>query len=119
MAIVLEAMIGVQTSEIDFWVTNILEEQNSEARRREMRCPSLLHISSVLKPDEVLDLNRSPINKIFQSEQTLALHSIQNRRKNTCTFVRTKTRTTGNRYIELNDPKRQRSLENAFCTIVE
>ncbi|KAA6356877.1 MAG: hypothetical protein EZS28_047595, partial [Streblomastix strix] len=36
MAKVLEAMTGVQANEIDFWATNILDEQNGEARRREI-----------------------------------------------------------------------------------
>ncbi|KAA6383878.1 MAG: hypothetical protein EZS28_020595, partial [Streblomastix strix] len=53
MANVLEAMTGVQASEIDFWATNILDEQNGEARRREIQCPSLLPITSVPVPDEV------------------------------------------------------------------
>ncbi|KAA6394468.1 MAG: hypothetical protein EZS28_010005 [Streblomastix strix] len=34
---VLEAMTGVQANEIDFWATNILDEQNGEARRREIQ----------------------------------------------------------------------------------
>ncbi|KAA6358766.1 MAG: hypothetical protein EZS28_045709, partial [Streblomastix strix] len=52
MAKVLEALTGVQASEIDFWAKNILDEQNGEARRREIQCLSLLHITSVPVPDE-------------------------------------------------------------------
>ncbi|KAA6370467.1 MAG: hypothetical protein EZS28_034007 [Streblomastix strix] len=73
MAKVLEAMTGVQTNEIDFWATNILDEQNGEALRREIQCPSLLPVTSVPVPDEVQDAKRSPIYKIKQSEQALAL----------------------------------------------
>ncbi|KAA6389520.1 MAG: hypothetical protein EZS28_014952, partial [Streblomastix strix] len=73
MAKVLEVMTGVQASKIDFWATNFLEEQNGEARRLEIQCPSLLPITSVPVPDEVLDSKRSPIDKILQSEQALAL----------------------------------------------
>jgi hypothetical protein len=75
MAKVLEAMTSVQANEIDFWATNILDEQNGEARRREIQCPSLLPVTSVPVPDEVLDTKRSPIDKILQSEQTLALYN--------------------------------------------
>ncbi|KAA6344518.1 MAG: hypothetical protein EZS28_052235, partial [Streblomastix strix] len=55
MAKVLEAMTGLQASEIDVWATNILDQQNDEARRREIQCPSLLSITSVPEHDEVLD----------------------------------------------------------------
>ncbi|KAA6358612.1 MAG: hypothetical protein EZS28_045861, partial [Streblomastix strix] len=65
---------GVQVNEIDFWATNILDEQNGEARRREIQCPSLLPVTSVPVPDEVLDAKRSPIDKILQNEQALALY---------------------------------------------
>ncbi|KAA6381191.1 MAG: hypothetical protein EZS28_023283 [Streblomastix strix] len=77
MTKVLEAMTGVQANEIDFWATNILDEQNGEARRREIQCPSLLPVTSVPVPDEVLDAKRSPINKILQSEQALALYNFR------------------------------------------
>ncbi|KAA6366140.1 MAG: hypothetical protein EZS28_038333, partial [Streblomastix strix] len=77
MAKVLEAMIGIQASEIDFYATNILDEQNGEARRREIQCPSLLLITSVPVPDEVLDSKRSPIDKILQSEHALALYNFR------------------------------------------
>ncbi|KAA6390572.1 MAG: hypothetical protein EZS28_013904 [Streblomastix strix] len=77
MAKVSEAMTGVQANEIDFWATNILDEQNGEARRREIRCPSLLHVTSVSVPDEVLDAKRSPIDKILQSDQALALYNFR------------------------------------------
>ncbi|KAA6370075.1 MAG: hypothetical protein EZS28_034400, partial [Streblomastix strix] len=73
MAKVLEAMTGVHANEIDFWATNILDEQNGEARRREIQCPSLQPVTSVPVPDEVLDAKRSPIDKILQSEQALEL----------------------------------------------
>ncbi|KAA6330004.1 MAG: hypothetical protein EZS28_053548, partial [Streblomastix strix] len=63
--------------EIDFWATNILDEQNGEARRREIQCPSLLPVTSVSVPDEVLDAKRSPIDKILQSEQALALYNFR------------------------------------------
>ncbi|KAA6371488.1 MAG: hypothetical protein EZS28_032984, partial [Streblomastix strix] len=53
MAKVLEAITGVQASEIDFWRTNILNEQNFESQRREIQYPSLLTIISVPVPDEV------------------------------------------------------------------
>ncbi|KAA6389246.1 MAG: hypothetical protein EZS28_015227 [Streblomastix strix] len=59
MAKVSEAMTGVQASEIDFWATNILDEQNGEARRREIQCPSLLAITTV------------------HSEQALALYNFR------------------------------------------
>ncbi|KAA6376168.1 MAG: hypothetical protein EZS28_028304 [Streblomastix strix] len=55
MARVLEAMTGVQANEIDFQATNIPDEQIGEARRREIQCPSLLPITSVPVPDEILD----------------------------------------------------------------
>ncbi|KAA6361364.1 MAG: hypothetical protein EZS28_043109 [Streblomastix strix] len=77
MAKVLEAMTGVQASEIDFWATNILDEQNGEARRREIQCPMLLPVTSVPVPDEVLDAKRSPTDKILQSEQALALFNFR------------------------------------------
>ncbi|KAA6382907.1 MAG: hypothetical protein EZS28_021568 [Streblomastix strix] len=77
MAKVLEAMTGVQASEIDFWATNILDEQNGEARRREIQYPSLLPITSVPVPDEVLDSKLSPTNKILLSEQVLALYNFR------------------------------------------
>ncbi|KAA6397176.1 MAG: hypothetical protein EZS28_007294, partial [Streblomastix strix] len=77
MAKVLEAMTGVQANEIDFWAKNILDEQNGEARRREMHCLSLLPVTSVSVPDEVLDAKRSPIDKILQSEQALALYNFR------------------------------------------
>ncbi|KAA6400591.1 MAG: hypothetical protein EZS28_003886 [Streblomastix strix] len=70
-------MTGVQASEIDFWATNILDEQNGAARRREIQCPSLLSVTSVPVPDEVLDAKRSPIDKILQSEQALALYNFR------------------------------------------
>ncbi|KAA6390957.1 MAG: hypothetical protein EZS28_013515 [Streblomastix strix] len=71
------AMTGVQANEIDFWATNILDEQNGEARRREIQCTSLLPVTSVPVPDEVLDAKRSPINMILQSEQALALYNFR------------------------------------------
>ncbi|KAA6375058.1 MAG: hypothetical protein EZS28_029415 [Streblomastix strix] len=77
MAKVLEAMTGVQANEIDFWATNILDEQNGEARRRETQCPSLLPVTSVPVPDKVLDAKRSPIDKILLSEQALALYKFR------------------------------------------
>ncbi|KAA6377975.1 MAG: hypothetical protein EZS28_026500 [Streblomastix strix] len=55
MARVLEAMTNMQAIEIDFWATNILDEQNGEAQRRESQRPSLLPVTSVPVPDEVLD----------------------------------------------------------------
>ncbi|KAA6363826.1 MAG: hypothetical protein EZS28_040647 [Streblomastix strix] len=75
MAKVLEAITGVQANEIDFWATNILDEQNGVARRSEIQCPSLLPITSVPEPDEVLNTKRSPNDKILQSEQALALNN--------------------------------------------
>ncbi|KAA6332306.1 MAG: hypothetical protein EZS28_053293, partial [Streblomastix strix] len=54
-----------------------LYEQNGEARRREIQCPSLLLVTSVPEPDEVLDAKRSPIDKILQSEQALALYNFR------------------------------------------
>ncbi|KAA6359399.1 MAG: hypothetical protein EZS28_045074, partial [Streblomastix strix] len=75
MAKVLEAMTGVQASEIDLWATNILDKKNGEARRREIQCPSLLPVTSVPVPDEVLDLKRCLIDKILQSMQALTLHN--------------------------------------------
>ncbi|KAA6380049.1 MAG: hypothetical protein EZS28_024423 [Streblomastix strix] len=77
MAKVLEAMTGVQANEIDFWATNILDEQNGEARRREIQCPSLLLITSVPVPDKVLDAKRSQIDMILQCEQALALYNFR------------------------------------------
>ncbi|KAA6359599.1 MAG: hypothetical protein EZS28_044875, partial [Streblomastix strix] len=77
IAKVLEAMTGVQASEIDFWATNILDEQNGEALRRQIQCLSQLLITSVSIPDEVLDAKRSPIDKILQSEQALALYNFK------------------------------------------
>ncbi|KAA6391900.1 MAG: hypothetical protein EZS28_012574 [Streblomastix strix] len=71
---ILELMTGVQASEIDFGATNILDEQNGESQRRKIQCPSLLPITSVPVPDEVLDVKRSPIDKILLSEQPLALY---------------------------------------------
>ncbi|KAA6396803.1 MAG: hypothetical protein EZS28_007665 [Streblomastix strix] len=77
MAKVLEAITSVKASEIDLWATNILDEQNGEARRKKIQCPSLLHITSVPVPDEVLDLKRRPIDKILQSKQALALFNFK------------------------------------------
>ncbi|KAA6391243.1 MAG: hypothetical protein EZS28_013232 [Streblomastix strix] len=73
MAKVVDAVTGVQASEIDFWATNVLNEQNGGARRREIQCPSLLLIISVPVLDEILDSLRSPIDKILQNEQALTL----------------------------------------------
>ncbi|KAA6390378.1 MAG: hypothetical protein EZS28_014096 [Streblomastix strix] len=70
-------MTGVQSNEIDFWATNILDEQNGGARRREIQCPSLQPVTSVLVPDVVLDAKRSPIDKILQSKQALALYNFK------------------------------------------
>ncbi|KAA6380700.1 MAG: hypothetical protein EZS28_023774 [Streblomastix strix] len=77
MAKVLQAMIGVQASQIDFWATNILDEQNSKARRYEIQCPSLLRITLVPVPDEILDSKCSPIDKILQIEHALALFNLK------------------------------------------
>ncbi|KAA6369964.1 MAG: hypothetical protein EZS28_034509 [Streblomastix strix] len=77
MAKVLEAMTGVQANEIDFWATNILDEQNGEARRREIQCPSLLPVTSTPVPDEVLDAKRSPIDKILQKERAPAPYNFR------------------------------------------
>ncbi|KAA6402915.1 MAG: hypothetical protein EZS28_001556 [Streblomastix strix] len=77
MAKILEATTGVQASEIDFWATNILDEQNGEARRRQIQCPQLLPITSVPVSDEVLDSKRSPIDKILQREQALELYNFR------------------------------------------
>ncbi|KAA6354363.1 MAG: hypothetical protein EZS28_050109 [Streblomastix strix] len=70
-------MTGVQANEIDFWGTNFLDKQNGEARRSEIQCPSLLPMTSVPVPDEVRDAKRSPIDKILQSEQALALYNFR------------------------------------------
>ncbi|KAA6380040.1 MAG: hypothetical protein EZS28_024430, partial [Streblomastix strix] len=77
MTKVLEAMTSVQASEIDFWVTNLLNEQNGEARRWKMHCHSLKPITSVPVQDEELDLKRSPIDKILQCEKALAIYNFQ------------------------------------------
>ncbi|KAA6392914.1 MAG: hypothetical protein EZS28_011562 [Streblomastix strix] len=77
MTKVLQAMTGAQTSEINFWATNILDEQNCEAHRREIQCLSLLSITSITVQDEILDSKRSSIDKILQSEQALALYNIR------------------------------------------
>ncbi|KAA6354715.1 MAG: hypothetical protein EZS28_049758, partial [Streblomastix strix] len=45
--------------------------------RREIQCPSLLPVTTVPIPDEVLDAKRSPIDKILQSEQALALYNFR------------------------------------------
>ncbi|KAA6399950.1 MAG: hypothetical protein EZS28_004522 [Streblomastix strix] len=74
---VLEVMTGAQANEIDFWATNILGEQNGEARRRQIQCPSLLHITSELISDEVLDSKCSPIYKLLPNEQVLALYNFR------------------------------------------
>ncbi|KAA6378124.1 MAG: hypothetical protein EZS28_026348, partial [Streblomastix strix] len=55
----------------------ILDEQNGEARRREIQCPSLLPITSILLPNEVLDSKRSLIDKILQCQQALALYNFR------------------------------------------
>ncbi|KAA6403173.1 MAG: hypothetical protein EZS28_001299 [Streblomastix strix] len=68
-------MTGVQASEIEFWATNILDEMRGEARKMEIQCPSLLPVTSVPVPDEVLDSKRSLIDKILQSQQALALYN--------------------------------------------
>ncbi|KAA6358394.1 MAG: hypothetical protein EZS28_046079, partial [Streblomastix strix] len=77
MANFLEAMIGERASDINFWATNILDEQNAEARRREIQCPSQLPIISVPVPDEALDAKRSPIDKILQNEQALVIYNFR------------------------------------------
>ncbi|KAA6374204.1 MAG: hypothetical protein EZS28_030271, partial [Streblomastix strix] len=68
-----DAITGTKVTDIDFWATNILDEQNCAARSSEIQCTSILPITSELVPDEVLDSKRSPIDKILQSEQALAL----------------------------------------------
>ncbi|KAA6392002.1 MAG: hypothetical protein EZS28_012471 [Streblomastix strix] len=70
---VLQAIVGVHAREIDFWATNILDEQNGKAFRREIQHPSLLPITSIPVQDEVLNSNRRLIDKISQNEQTLIL----------------------------------------------
>ncbi|KAA6360241.1 MAG: hypothetical protein EZS28_044233 [Streblomastix strix] len=77
MAKVLEAMTSVQASEIEFWAKNILDEQNSEALRREIQCQSLISITSVTVPEEVLNSKRSLIDKILQSELALTLYNFR------------------------------------------
>ncbi|KAA6396870.1 MAG: hypothetical protein EZS28_007601 [Streblomastix strix] len=77
IAKVLKAMTCAQASGIDFWATKILDEQNGEAEIREIQCPSLLLITSVPVTNEVLDSKRSPIDKILQNEQGLALYSFR------------------------------------------
>lgn len=81
MAKVLEVITVRQANEIDFWETNILDEQNGEARRRKIQCPSLLSITSVPVPDEVLDSKSSPTDKVLQSEHALALYNFRIREK--------------------------------------
>ncbi|KAA6363033.1 MAG: hypothetical protein EZS28_041440 [Streblomastix strix] len=77
MAKVLDAMTGVQASEIDFRAMNILDEENGEARQREIQCPSLRPISSIPVPNKVQDAKRSPTDKILQSVQALALYNFK------------------------------------------
>ncbi|KAA6377831.1 MAG: hypothetical protein EZS28_026642 [Streblomastix strix] len=77
MAKVLQAMTGMQVSEIDFWATNVLDKQNGEIRRREIQYPLQLPITSIPVSDEVLDSKRSPIDKIFKSEQALVLYNFR------------------------------------------
>ncbi|KAA6394264.1 MAG: hypothetical protein EZS28_010208 [Streblomastix strix] len=77
MVKVLEAKTSVQANEIDFWATNILDERNGEARRREIQCPSLLPVTLVPFPDEVLKAKRCSIDKNLQSEQALALYNFR------------------------------------------
>ncbi|KAA6360044.1 MAG: hypothetical protein EZS28_044429, partial [Streblomastix strix] len=74
---VFEAMSNVQVNEIDFWVTNILNEQNNKARRRDIQFPSLQYLTSIPVPDEILDSKCSFIDKILQSEQALALQNFR------------------------------------------
>ncbi|KAA6397273.1 MAG: hypothetical protein EZS28_007203 [Streblomastix strix] len=74
---VLEAFTGVHACEVEFWVTNIQDEHNGEASMREIQCQSLLPITSVSVPDEVLDSKRSPIDKILLSEQALELSNFR------------------------------------------
>ncbi|KAA6391524.1 MAG: hypothetical protein EZS28_012950 [Streblomastix strix] len=93
IAKVLEAITGAQASERDFWATNILDEKNGEALRRELLRPSLLPITSVPVPDEVLDSQQSPI--IGALERT--------------------TITIGNRYTQLDNLQLKEGRENALC----
>ncbi|KAA6378447.1 MAG: hypothetical protein EZS28_026027, partial [Streblomastix strix] len=74
---VLQAIVGVHASEIDFWATNILDEQNGKAFRREIQRPSILPITSVPVPDEVLNSKRRLIDKILQCEQALVLNNFR------------------------------------------
>ncbi|KAA6388652.1 MAG: hypothetical protein EZS28_015824 [Streblomastix strix] len=57
--------------------TQMLMAKNGEARRKEIQCPSLLPVTSVPVPDEVLDVKRSPIDKILQSEQARVLYNFR------------------------------------------
>ncbi|KAA6346922.1 MAG: hypothetical protein EZS28_052061 [Streblomastix strix] len=77
MTKVLEAMTGVHASRIDFWATNIRDEQNGEAGRMEKQFLSLLFITQVTVPDDVLDSKRRLIDKNLQSWQALALYNFR------------------------------------------
>ncbi|KAA6383278.1 MAG: hypothetical protein EZS28_021196 [Streblomastix strix] len=74
---VLLAMTSVQLSEIDFWSTNILDQQNNEARKREIQCSSILLISSIRISDEMLNSKRNPNDKMLQNVQALALYNFR------------------------------------------
>ncbi|KAA6384494.1 MAG: hypothetical protein EZS28_019974, partial [Streblomastix strix] len=75
LAKALTAITVMRTSEIDFRARKLSRLQNFEARRRDIQCPPLLSITTVMQPIEVLDSKRCPIDKILQSEQTLALNN--------------------------------------------
>ncbi|KAA6371701.1 MAG: hypothetical protein EZS28_032773 [Streblomastix strix] len=114
---VLEAMSSLQTSEINFRTTNIFDQQNGEARRREIQCPSQLPITSVPVLDEVLDSKLCPIDKILQRGQALSLYNFRIGEGILAQCMRTATRKFSNRCTQFVDPKLKGSRNNAFRKI--
>ncbi|KAA6369587.1 MAG: hypothetical protein EZS28_034885 [Streblomastix strix] len=49
-----KAVMKMHITKIDFWTMNILVEQNYEACRREVQCPSKLPFTTIQHPDQML-----------------------------------------------------------------
>ncbi|KAA6399477.1 MAG: hypothetical protein EZS28_004994 [Streblomastix strix] len=79
LAKVLTVMSGVRTSEINLWATNIFTEQNAEAWRREIQCPSLLPITSVpvTKRNTKLKENKKAKRGEYKEEADIATDQIK------------------------------------------
>ncbi|KAA6399545.1 MAG: hypothetical protein EZS28_004934 [Streblomastix strix] len=100
MTKVVQAITGVQTSEIDFWVMNILDDKTAQPGEEKY---SVLHYY----PSHQYQYQRK--------HQTRS----ENRKRNTGTLIGTSTRAIGNRFTQLDDPQLKGGRENAFRKIVK